>query len=102
MSDVIFYSFQGSIAILALTTILGFVRLFKGPSLTDRIIVFELIAAISVGLFTLLHFLDRSRYFLDAALMMCIVSFVSALGFAYFVHILHHDLDRKSENKEDS
>ncbi len=64
---------------------LAFIRLARGPSLADRVVALEVIAAIVVGI-TLVAALDNDQTALvDVALLLALVSFITTLAFARFV-----------------
>jgi len=71
--------------LLSLTLILGFIRLLIGPTLPDRIIAFDLIAAASAGIIVVVAIASNHSVLLDAASVWAIVSFLSVIGFAYYI-----------------
>lgn len=74
-----------SLFIIALAIAIALHRLYRGPGFADRVIVFDLISAASIGLMAVLsHRLEKS-YLLDAALMVSLLSFLGTVGFASFL-----------------
>jgi multicomponent Na+:H+ antiporter subunit F len=67
------------LALLALAMLLAFVRLARGPSLTDRVVAVDLITTIGVAMSALYAMLHHSRVFLDVAI------FVGTIAFARYI-----------------
>ena len=65
--------------------ILGFIRLIVGPTLPDRIIAFELISVASAGIIAVSAIVTRQAVLLDVASAWAIVSFLSVIGFSYYI-----------------
>jgi multicomponent Na+:H+ antiporter subunit F len=65
--------------------VMGFIRLCIGPTLPDRIIAFELIAANSAGIIIAYAIASRHPVLLDVASVWAIVSFLSVIAFAYYI-----------------
>jgi multicomponent Na+:H+ antiporter subunit F len=60
-------------------------RVLAGPSLPDRVVALELMTTIAVGLLAVAAAAtDRSEY-LDVAVVLVLVSFVGAVGFASYL-----------------
>jgi multicomponent Na+:H+ antiporter subunit F len=62
--------------------ILSMVRLMIGPTLPDRVVALELIAAIVVGLIATLSIATNNVSFLDVATVMALMAFLATIGFA--------------------
>jgi multicomponent Na+:H+ antiporter subunit F len=72
-------------AMLGLAFAIGFARLVRGPHLPDRIVALDMLALIGICA-ALLHALATgSTAFLDLALVMALVSFLSTVAFARYV-----------------
>jgi multicomponent Na+:H+ antiporter subunit F len=72
-------------AVLGLALVLSFYRLLKGPSQVDRIGVFDLLMAIAIALLAGVAMLSRNEVFLDIAIVLAFVSFLSTVAFAAYV-----------------
>ena len=60
-------------------------RLFRGPSLGDRVVALDLMATLAVG-FIALHAVAMGEVaFLDIALVLGAVAFIGTLAFAHFI-----------------
>ncbi len=70
---------------LTVSLLLAFIRLARGPSLPDRVVALELIAAIVVGIIGV-HAIDTGvASFLDIAIVLALTAFLAAIGFARFL-----------------
>ena len=72
-------------AMLMAALILSFVRLAMGPSLPDRVVALELISAIVVGIIATYTVATGVSSFLDVAIVMALMAFLAAIGFARFL-----------------
>lgn len=73
------------LAILSLSFGLAFLRLFRGPTLPDRVVALELIATIFVGIVAVWTIASRQAVYLDVAIVLALVGFLSAVAFARFI-----------------
>ena len=72
-------------AVLMAALILSFARLVLGPTLPDRVVALELIAAIVVGLIGTYSIATGIPDFLDVAIVMALMAFLAAIGFARYL-----------------
>ncbi len=72
-------------AILMTAMILTFVRLVQGPTLPDRVVALELIAAIVVGLIGTYSIQTGIPDFVDVAIVMALMAFLAAVGFGRYI-----------------
>ncbi|ABI57437.1 monovalent cation/H+ antiporter complex subunit F [Alkalilimnicola ehrlichii MLHE-1] len=70
---------------LATALILSFVRLAKGPSLPDRVVALELVASIVMGMIAVYTIDTGVDKFLDVAVVMALMAFLAAIGFARYL-----------------
>ncbi len=61
---------------LALAAMLTFVRLARGPSLADRVIAFDLLAAFGIAMLAAYSVVTGETAFLDVGLLLALVSFL--------------------------
>jgi len=61
------------------------IRLLRGPELTDRIIAGDVIALQMVGLVILLTVRQESDIYIDVALTVAIIGFVTTVAFSRFL-----------------
>jgi len=71
--------------IMSLALILCFVRVVRGPSLPDRVVGLELFASIVVGLVGVYAIKSDVSSFIDAAIVIALMGFLAAIGFARFL-----------------
>ncbi|PMR76663.1 monovalent cation/H+ antiporter complex subunit F [Billgrantia endophytica] len=71
--------------LMGLALILAFVRVVRGPSLPDRVVALELFASIVVGMVGLYAIATGVSSFLDAAIVIALMGFLAAIGFARFL-----------------
>jgi multicomponent Na+:H+ antiporter subunit F len=71
--------------VLAMAAAIVFVRLWRGPSLPDRVIATDLLGTLTVGLLVVGAAASEQRAFLDAAVTIALVAFVSNIAYARFI-----------------
>lgn len=71
--------------IMGLTLVLSFVRVVRGPSLPDRVMALELFSTTVVGLVGVYAIQSGVASFLDAAIVIALMGFLAAIGFARFL-----------------
>ena len=64
---------------------LAFVRLVRGPSLADRIVAFDLIAASVAGIIVVTGIVQRRPVLVDVTTIWAMIAFLSVIGFAYYI-----------------
>ncbi|QFU00643.1 Na(+)/H(+) antiporter subunit F [Halomonas sp. THAF5a] len=74
-----------SLALMVLALCLAFVRLFRGPSLPDRVVALELFSSILVGIIGVIAIATDVPSLLDVAIVMALMAFMAAIGFARFL-----------------
>lgn len=60
-------------------------RIWRGPSVPDRIVALDLLAALIMGQFTLLVFTSGFVSYLDVAAAIAIISFLATVAFARYM-----------------
>ncbi|WP_447893800.1 monovalent cation/H+ antiporter complex subunit F [Vreelandella sp. GE22] len=71
--------------IMGLALVLTFVRVVRGPSLPDRVVALELFSTTVVGLVGVYAVQSEVASFLDAAIVIALMGFLAAIGFARFL-----------------
>lgn len=74
-----------SLAVMVLALCLAFVRLFRGPTLPDRVVALELFSSILVGIIGVVAIATDVPSLLDVAIVMALMAFMAAIGFARFL-----------------
>jgi multicomponent Na+:H+ antiporter subunit F len=65
--------------------ILVFIRLWRGPSLLDRVIALDLMALFTVGICAVYAITRNQAIFMDIATVLALLSFLATIAFAQFV-----------------
>ena len=71
--------------LLSLAVVLTFVRLARGPSLPDRVIAFDLLATLGIGILAAYAVATDQPAFLDVGLVLALVSFLGTVAFAHYL-----------------
>ncbi|MDZ7853994.1 MAG: cation:proton antiporter [Halomonas sp.] len=74
-----------SLAVMSLALCLAFVRLYRGPTLPDRVVALELFSSILVGIIGVVAIATDVPSLLDVAIVMALMAFMAAIGFARFL-----------------
>jgi len=70
---------------LLLALLLAFVRLWKGPTITDRIVAMDFIASIATGFVLLYSLLIKRSLFFDIAVIISLISFIGTVAIATYL-----------------
>jgi multicomponent Na+:H+ antiporter subunit F len=70
---------------LALAVVLAFVRLLRGPSLPDRVVAFDLMSSVAVGIMVAYSIATGETVFLDVAIVLALISFLGTVAFARYL-----------------
>jgi multicomponent Na+:H+ antiporter subunit F len=73
------------LACLTLALLLSIVRLIRGPTLPDRILALDLITTLALGFIVLVAILTRFYLYLDIAIALGLVGFLSTVALARYV-----------------
>lgn len=74
-----------AVTMLAVAVIVSFFRLLQGPTLADRVICIDLIGVIIVGIAVVAAAATGEQAFLDAALVLALISFVGTIAYARYI-----------------
>jgi multicomponent Na+:H+ antiporter subunit F len=85
MSAVTEIAATASWVMLAAAFLIGFARLVRGPHLPDRIVALDMLALIGICAAALHALATGATAYLDLALVMALVSFLSTVAFARYV-----------------
>ena len=70
--------------LLSLSMLMIFIRLFKGPSLIDKVIALDLLVIIAIGLFSAYAILIENAVIIDISLILALIAFLSTVAFAFY------------------
>lgn len=76
---------QGCLFFLLLSIMAALYRVFKGPSMPDRVMALDNIGINLLACVAILSILLRTHAFLDVILLIGILSFVGTIAFARFI-----------------
>ena len=62
-----------------------FFRFLKGPSIADRVIALDLMVIIGIGAIAVYSVLTNQSTFLDIAMVVALIGFLSTVAFAYYL-----------------
>jgi multicomponent Na+:H+ antiporter subunit F len=74
-----------ALSMLAIAAALAFVRLFKGPTLPDRVIAIDLIGVLMVCVLVVTASATAQQAFLDVAMVVALISFVGTVAYARYI-----------------
>ena len=100
MTDVMAFAINFAFAGLLASLALAFIRLCQGPTLADRVIALDLIAFISIGFIGVFTIYSNATAFMDIAITLALVAFLSTIAFARF--IMRVSLSRADSSGEQS
>lgn len=77
--------------LLSISVALVFYRLYKGPSIVDRVIALDLLITIGVSVITVYSISTRQPTFLDVATILALIAFLGTIAFSFY-------LEKKGKN----
>ena len=89
-----------TLVILSISFLLTSVRIIKGPSLADRIIGLDMLVAVGIGFIAVIGVKTDYYLYIDIAIALGLVGFLSTVAFARFV--LKHGDDSVYVDEEEA
>jgi len=87
--------------VLSISMLLIFIRLFKGPSLMDKVVALDLLAIVAIGSFSAYAILYNKPIIIDIALIIALIAFLSTIAFAYYYEKADKEISKsEDENSE--
>lgn len=74
-----------AVLVLVVALLLGFFRLWRGPTVVDRILAFDAVVLCAVGLTALLSRWWQSELYIELILIISSLGFFSTVAFVYFL-----------------
>lgn len=74
-----------ALPLLGFSLVLTFARLIHGPSTPDRVVALDLITTIGIGIIAVYVVGTGETAFLDAAIVIALLSFLGTIAFARYV-----------------
>ena len=85
MTPVLSTAIDISFVLVMLGIVGGFIRLVKGPSLSDRVVALDMMTVLIVSFCGLYAMLSEETAFLDVAIVVAIIGFLATVALARFV-----------------
>lgn len=82
---------------LSLAILLGLIRLFRGPTVVDRMLAFDLVAVCGVGVIAVLSMLKDTTDFVELILVYTLLGFLSTVALTRFLHLTAERANREAE-----
>lgn len=82
LNDYLYYII---LPILSLSILLVFLRFFKGPTISDRIIAVDLLVTIGIGFIAVYSILSHQPTFLDIALILGLIAFLGTVAYSSYL-----------------
>lgn len=73
------------LGMLGLALLIAFLRVLRGPTLSDRVVAMDLIAVLTVGVIVTNTAGTGQRMLLDAAMVIALVGFLGTIAYAWYV-----------------
>jgi len=70
---------------LVLSAVLVIIRFLKGPDIPHRIVAFDLLAIILMGIIILYSIMVNEDVFLDVAIIMALIAFLGTVAYAQYL-----------------
>lgn len=74
-----------SLGIIFISMILIFIRLIKGPSLSDRIVALDLLTVLIIGVAGCYAIITNTTTVLDIGIIIGLIGFLGICAFAYYI-----------------
>lgn len=71
--------------VLSLSILLVFIRFFKGPSISDRVVAVDLLVTIGIGIIAVYSILTHQPTFLDIALILALIGFLATVAYSFYI-----------------
>lgn len=71
--------------VLAISLILVFIRLYRGPEVVDRVVALDLLIILGVGVIAVYSIVTEQSTFIDVGLMVALIGFLSTIAFSYYI-----------------
>lgn len=85
MSPLVETACYASLVMLAVSMMMAFIRVVRGPSLPDRIIAIDLLSSVVVGMLSI-HAIRTDEYvYLTAGIALALISFIGTVALALFI-----------------
>ena len=73
------------VPIICLSLLIIVARFLKGPHVADRVVALDLLINSGVGLIGVFCLINEDPMFLDTAMILALIAFLSTIAFAYYL-----------------
>lgn len=87
MADLIDTMMQLGLGLLAITILLSFARLLRGPTLPDRVVALDMLTSVGIAITAVYAILTDNAVFLDVATILALISFLGTIAFARYIDL---------------
>ncbi|TDS60195.1 monovalent cation/H+ antiporter complex subunit F [Myroides indicus] len=77
--------------IICLSLIFIFLRFLKGPAVVDRVVALDLLITVGVGFIGLFSLIADNPIFLDVAVILALIAFLSTVAFSFYLEKRNKD-----------
>lgn len=70
--------------LLTISMVLIFVRLFRGPSIIDKVIALDLLVIVGIAIVSVYAVLFDQPMIIDISLILALIAFLSTIAFAFY------------------
>ena len=77
--------FNAGIVLFGIAIALSLIRVFKGPTLPDRVVAFDVIGVNLISIAAVLSVILRTKAFLEVILIIAILAFISTVAFSKYI-----------------
>ena len=74
-----------ALPVTAVSILLIFIRLVKGPTVEDRIISLDLLSIFGIAFIALYSIVSNETSFIDVGIILALLAFIGTAAFAYFI-----------------
>lgn len=71
--------------VLSITILLAFLRLFRGPTLPDRVVALDFMTTVGIAIMAVYAIVTGQIVYLDVAIILALISFLGTIAFAYYL-----------------
>lgn len=79
------YLYYVILPVLAICTIIIFVRFLMGPTLSDRVVALDLLLTTGIGIIAVYSIHTDQPTFLDIAMILALIAFLGTVAFSYYL-----------------
>lgn len=90
--------------VLTLSAVLVFVRFVLGPTIADRVVAFDLLIVIGMGIIAVYSIITDQPTFLDIAMIFALIAFLGTTAMSYYLKKMNmpqkNSRNQKSKDNE--